>query len=152
MANSGPSTNGSQFFVTHKDTAWLNDKHSVFGRVLEGQDVVNKLTKGDTIQAMVVENHKDLFTQQKAQLDKWNAILDQGFPRKASACPEAHLKALVAKVPAMREKATAHRKMLAQKYRGAVDRARKAADEKARKNAEAKVKFDGNMSKHPWMA
>jgi peptidyl-prolyl cis-trans isomerase B (cyclophilin B) len=56
MANSGPNTNGSQFFITHVATPWLNDKHTVFGRVIQGQDVVNKIVKGDKIVAITVEN------------------------------------------------------------------------------------------------
>jgi peptidyl-prolyl cis-trans isomerase B (cyclophilin B) len=49
MANAGPNTNGSQFFITHIVTDWLDGKHTVFGKVLQGQDVVNAVQQGDRL-------------------------------------------------------------------------------------------------------
>jgi len=55
MANSGPNTNGSQIFITHVATPWLNNKHTIFGQVKNGQDVVNAIEQGDVINEIIIK-------------------------------------------------------------------------------------------------
>ncbi len=79
MANSGPGTNGSQFFITHIPTPWLDGKHSVFGEVVspEDQHVVNSIQQNDVIEAILIEDDTtELFAKAKQFLDVWNKTLD----------------------------------------------------------------------------
>lgn len=81
MANSGPGTDGSQFFITHLATAHLNGKHSVFGKVIYGLPVVQALRRKDTIVSIRIEgDYSALFERKAAQLADWNAVLESNYP------------------------------------------------------------------------
>lgn len=77
MANAGPNTNGSQFFITHVACPWLDGKHTVFGRVVEGQDVVDKVQQGDHIRSLRIEGDTAPVLSAKAdRVAEWNRMLD----------------------------------------------------------------------------
>ena len=90
MANSGPGTDGSQFFITHLATPHLNGLHSVFGKLVSGLPVVNKLRRKDVINSIVISGDTTRLLQRKqAQLEEWNAILDTEFPQLKPAVATA---------------------------------------------------------------
>ena len=77
MANAGPSTNGSQFFITHIETPWLDGKHTVFGSVVstEDQSVVNAVANGDDLISITISGGDELLEQQSGRVSEWNAKL-----------------------------------------------------------------------------
>ena len=90
MANSGPNTNGSQFFITHVPTDWLNGKHTIFGKILEGQNVVDSVEQGDTIMDLKI-------VRQGAKAEKFTATqkdFDQAIYEAAKREQEAKEKAM----------------------------------------------------------
>ena len=76
MANAGPNTNGSQFFITHIKTDWLDGKHTVFGKVTEGLEVVDAVKQGDAIKSVKIEGDAEAALAAKAdRVAEWNKVM-----------------------------------------------------------------------------
>ena len=78
MANSGPNTNGSQFFITHLETPWLDKKHTVFGEVsdADSQNIVKSIRQNDLIESIEISGDSSLDPEVDEYLSEWNEILD----------------------------------------------------------------------------
>ena len=78
MANAGPGTNGSQFFITHIETPWLDNNHTVFGSIIDkdDQDVVNAIVQGDSIESIEIEGELPENSTMHKLIESWNNILD----------------------------------------------------------------------------
>lgn len=82
MANAGPGTNGSQFFITHQATPHLNGLHTVFGLITTGKEIVRTIRRGDVINSVTISGDVvPLLESQRTQVEEWNRKLDEGFPQ-----------------------------------------------------------------------
>ena len=91
MANGGPNTNGSQFFITHVATPWLDGKHTIFGHVVSGQDVVNKIVQGDVIKTVTIKRVGAEAAAFKSDDAAFNSLLASLETRRQERLKEAAL-------------------------------------------------------------
>jgi cyclophilin family peptidyl-prolyl cis-trans isomerase len=100
MANSGPKTNGSQFFITHKDTPWLTGKHTIFGYVIKGQDVVNAIKQDDVIKKITITRKGDQAKKFDATKTFADYMANKAGDEAKEAAAEAEKRKLQAEIDA----------------------------------------------------
>jgi peptidylprolyl isomerase len=122
MANAGPGTNGSQFFITHVATPWLDGKHTVFGRVVEGQNVVNAVRQGDRIEGITIIRNGPEAAAFKADQAAFDALLrnaNTSVNAAAGAKRNADLAQIAAKYPGAQTSASGLRYIIQKEGKGA---------------------------------
>jgi len=154
MANAGPGTNGSQFFITHVETSWLDGKHTVFGRVVEGQDIVNKIAGNDTLNKLVILRkgaNAEAFDAAKVfEFEKGNV-----GAKSASKAKEEEAAAAIANAAALKK--FEHAKTTASGLKYIIEKEGEGSSPKASDQVSVfyrgtftdGIEFDGNIGKKP---
>jgi peptidylprolyl isomerase len=130
MANAGPGTNGSQFFITHVATPWLDGKHTIFGRVVEGQNVVNAVRQGDRIERVTIIRNGPEATAFKADQAAFDALLrnaNTSVSAASNARRNADLAQITAKYPNTQTSPSGIRYIIQREGKGAKPAAGKIA-------------------------
>ena len=106
MANSGANTNGSQFFITHRETPHLDDRHSVFGRVVDGMEIVNDIEAGDRIKSVEIlriGEKAESFIVDQEKFDTLIREVKSGSAEKEAAAREGLVKQITEKWPGLKQ-------------------------------------------------